>query len=515
MVNIEKFLNRNFYLFILLLPFVEFWSGNVFEFDKNILIYYIVFSLFSILLIFFFIRALSFFFDSNVGLYFSFFFYLIFKYILIKSFIGNLNLLNKFDGEISLIIILIFFMLMIKITKYLKTELISKFTIIYLFLLFSISFSKIILLNKNDLYRLNDTSFLKKHDFLKIQNPQNIYYVVLDGMTSLESFENFYKYKLKNFREFIDNENIFYSQGHTAYPNTLYNFTSFLNLDYIIDEKSDPFLDRSSMYPYTMRKHLLKNYNLAKILKKINLEFKWESATHPGNCYNYNLELCLDKSKASKIQYMRDNFYVIDAFLSSTPIFSITTRLGIYNPYDKLYDAHKFHDSIGNFLENVKKVDLENKKFFFLIHHMAPHNPFVFNKDCSKRRVNNLLNDADLDGYESSYLCALKKIIKLYTFVKKNDPNSIVIFQGDHGWNFNHDNRNALKIEYYNPYTFNMIISGNQCDTEKIINKLNMINTVRFALSCSVNKPIDLVDTKKFFTYQRDEPNYGKVFELK
>ena len=87
--------------------------------------------------------------------------------------------------------------------------------------------------------------------------------------------------------------------------------------------------------------------------------------SYPGNCYNYNIDICINKKKASKIQLIRNNFYIIDSFLSLTPIFSITTRLNIYNPYNKLYDIHKLHDSIGNLMNNLKSLDLEKKIIFF------------------------------------------------------------------------------------------------------------------------------------------------------
>ena len=511
----KNYIKDNILCFIIiLLPYVEFISANIFEFDRYTFFYFIIFSILSILIIFIFFEISLFVLRKNLKIFYSILFFLLFKYLILKNFISNYGTFKNFDGEISISILILIFLVFIRFFHQINFTVIKRFSIIYMFLLILISVYKYASINKDQVYRFTHQEFLTKEDLSNISHNRNIYYVVLDGLTSLEAFEKFYGYKLEDFRKFITKEKVFYSEGQTAYPNTLYNFSSFLNLNYIIDENSDPLTNRSLMYPYTMRENIIKNYNLIKLLNKLNFELKWEGAPAPGNCYNYNLKLCLDPSKANKIQLIRNNFYVVDTFLSSTPIFSVTTRLGIYNPYNKLYDIHKLHDSIGNFLENIKTIDLKSKNYFFLIHHMSPHNPFVYNKDCSKRKVNTLLDDRDSKGYESSYHCALKKIKELYNFVKQNDPNSIMIFQADHGWNFKGDNRNAKSAKYYNPYTFNMIISQNSCNRKEILNKINMINTARLAISCSINKPLDLLPSKKYFTYPNDSKNFGKVYEI-
>ena len=155
-----------------------------------------------------------------------------------------------------------------KFANRINYNLVEKFIIFYLLLHLIILFPKIIYINKNDFLRINKSELVNNQDYNNIKNTKNIYYVVLDGMTSIESFEKFYDFKLSDFKTFINKENLFYSEGHTAYPNTMYNFTSLLNLDYIVDEKSDPLINRSLMYPYSMRENLINNYNLLKFLKK-------------------------------------------------------------------------------------------------------------------------------------------------------------------------------------------------------------------------------------------------------
>tara|TARA_Y100000816_G_scaffold292605_1_gene289016 strand:- start:1626 stop:3179 length:1554 start_codon:yes stop_codon:yes gene_type:complete len=514
-INNNFFRKDSLHILIIFIPFFEFYSANFFEFEKHSFFYFCFFSIILIFLTFFFIKIINFIFKKNLTLTISIFFFLIFKYLLIKNIFSNFAFTKNIDGELSLLFIFMLSFLVSKFANRINYNLVEKFIIFYLLLHLIILFPKIIYINKNDFLRINKSELVNNQDFNNIKNTKNIYYVVLDGMTSIESFEEFYDFKLSDFKTFINKENLFYSEGHTAYPNTMYNFTSLLNLDYIVDEKSDPLINRSLMYPYSMRENLINNYNLLKFLKKIDFNLKWEGSAHPGNCYNYNIDICINKKKASKIQLIRNNFYIIDSFLSLTPIFSITTRLNIYNPYNKLYDIHKLHDSIGNLMNNLKSLDLEKKNYFFLIHHMSPHNPFVFKKDCSKREINSLLNDRDLEGFKESYLCALKKIEELYFFVQKYDPEAILVFQGDHGWNFNHDNRNSINIEFYNPNTFNLIVAPKKCTKDISKEYLNMINTARIVLGCSINKKIKMVPTKRFFTYPTNDKNYGKVFLIK
>lgn len=514
-------INKNFlkkdslHILIIFIPFFEFYTANFFEFEKQTFFYFCFFSIIFIILTYLIIKIINFLFKKNYTLTLSIFFFLIFKYLLIKNIFNNFTFVKNIDGELSLLTIFAISFLILKISNKINYNLIEKFFIFYLLFQTIILFPKIIYISKNDFLRINESELVNNQDFKNTKNTKNIYYVVLDGMTSIESFEEFYNYELKDFKTFITKENLFYSEGHTAYPNTIYNFTSLLNLDYIVDEKSDPLINRSLMYPYTMRESLINNYNLLKFLKIIDFTFKWEGSVHPGNCYNYNIDFCINKKKANKIELIRNNFYIIDSFLSLTPIFSVTTRLGIYNPYNKLYDIHKLHDSIGNLKDNLQNFDLDKENYFFLIHHMSPHNPFVFKKDCSRRKINSLLNDRDLEGFKESYLCALKKIEDLYFFLKNKDPEAILVFQGDHGWNFNHDNRNSINLDFYNPNTFNLIVAPKKCTNNISKEFLNMINTARLALGCSINKEIKMLPVKRFFTYPREDKNYGKVFLIK
>ena len=64
------------------------------------------------------------------------------------------------------------------------------------------------------------------------------------------------------------------------------------------------------------------------------------------------------------------------------------------------------------------------KKTFFLVHHLYPHHPYVYNEKCEKK---------DHGNYKINYNCTLLKIKDLQNFLRKNDPNSTVIFISDHG----------------------------------------------------------------------------------
>ena len=73
--------------------------------------------------------------------------------------------------------------------------------------------------------------------------------------------------------------------------------------------------------------------------------------------------------------------------------------------------------------------DYKNKNYIFFIHHFSPHEPHIFNSDCSINRSKEL----EWQGYKKSYECALKRVKELVSYINQNDPNAIVIIQSDHG----------------------------------------------------------------------------------
>ena len=79
----------------------------------------------------------------------------------------------------------------------------------------------------------------------KIKKKRNIYYVVVDAMTTLSNYEEKFEAKIDHFKEFINKYDLKYYDSVSAYTSTLTSFTSVLNLNYSYNDKSvTPLIDQ-------------------------------------------------------------------------------------------------------------------------------------------------------------------------------------------------------------------------------------------------------------------------------
>ena len=91
-----------------------------------------------------------------------------------------------------------------------------------------------------------------------------------------------------------------------------------------------------------------------------------------------------------------------------------------------------------------------------------------------------------MKGYIKNYDCALKKIDEIINFLEEKDPNAIVIFQSDHGIDYDSNIKKKTIEDPNKSKIFNLIKVPNNCKN-MLSNNIDSINSVRLALSCATN----------------------------
>ena len=309
-------------------------------------------------------------------------------------------------------------------------------------------------------------------DKLKFKK-DNIYYLILDGMQPIEDFEKFYKKNLQDYLQNVRKNGFLYLEGtESLHSNTSYSLSSMFYLNNVSEKSSKipfPVVMRSKFKPDLI-------YNL----DNLGYDFKW-IGNFFAYCPKYNLKYCLDKKKNPII----DTYLYIN-FFRQTPLIQTIINFGhIFNfDYNKNF-FFKLNNGIGRLINHLEKSDNSNEKAtFYFIHHMSPHWPYVTNKDCSYKFYE---GEKNLKGYESSYLCVLKRIDNLINYLVKFDPNAIVIFQSDHNWKLS-KNHEQDKNKIFN------LIKINDCKLTNDVNFHN-VNTLRLILSCITgNEPRYLIN---------------------
>ena len=457
----------------------------------------------------------------EVSFTFIFFVYLNFYFSNFKIFFSNY--FNQYDGEISLSFILLLTCLFYKFIF--KKKMRSVFYLFYTFLfIYNSSLISLNIVKEKNINNTNvKTTFYSKEDIKKITSSSykpNIYYLILDSMMSLETFDNNFKKDVlqKNTKILNDKNFVYVNNSVSNYTTTYLSMSALLNLDIMIDDKGPQYKNRSNFYPNT-----LKNDNgsvLINELKKIGYNFKlsgipaWNCEFNKKYCLSYNNNNnTLDK----KVYYLENphNHELNEMFLELTILGSLYSKLHSLNnkinrPLLNYYhNAHETNDVIEKFIKIHKSLNKDIKPTFFLIHHWSPHWPHIFNIDCSLKFNHLEKKDNSKDGYKDAYLCVLKKITSFINYINKNDKDAIVVIQGNHG---DLDFRNERYEDLKTTFSIFSAFKVNDSCKNKIKNVQDSINSIRFILSCPFGIENKLIEKKQYIGFYEQQKNYGKIF---
>ena len=254
----------------------------------------------------------------------------------------------------------------------------------------------------------------------------------------------------------------------------------------------------------------------------IKYKFRWKGTPH-YECEAYNLNLCLLNNNASKKKVIMDS-RVTKTFLQRSPLtqiyVKIKTILGITAP-EIFFDIKK-GDSLHVFMNKMDNFKLKNQGYFFFIHSLPPHTPYVFDSNCNikkgfefidrkktdylKKVIEN--NSIHFKAYKENYECMLKRVYEFINFINKNDPDANVIITSDHG--------HQISDYFYLMYdTFTLVKTNEKCK-KNISDNLNTPNAARLLLGCTVEQKIKMLGKKSYFVdFERGNFSIGGKLRIK
>lgn len=500
-----------YYIFsyiIILIPFLEFINANLKNFDSQIfnqlVIYFIITISFFSSLNFITIKLIK----DKPYIYIltsSFFFWLLFRFKTIRIFFGGNDFIFSAETSLTIIILLsiLFFFLINKKNIYDK----FKFFLFIFFIaqniiiiiLISLNYFKFVGANifKSNTYKKYTEHVTEPKNFfsndeiqlIKKNSNKNIYYIMFDGMTSLNMYQKLSSKKdieINNIKKkFLEKKFIYVEDSYSSYNATSTSIGSILQMQPIFEDNlnSNSQIYRDQLYPRVLRKYNFDNNkhpNLIYNLNILNYDFLWLG--HDIGCDIYNPNICVDFAPKTKILNFLNNGSILESFLENTPlmqIYIVSMKIVFGKKFSKNFYNADFTDE---FIKNYHNDNMK-KNYFYLIHNLFPYFGFIFENNCDvKKKVSTI----DLDSYIKNYNCALKKINEIIIFLEKKDPEAIVIFQAEHGVVFDDKKQKNLLTDIDRYKIFNLIKVPKKCQ-KFINNQLDNINSVRLALSCATN----------------------------
>lgn len=261
----------------------------------------------------------------------------------------------------------------------------------------------------------------------------DIFFLIYDSYTSNRVLIDRFGYSNTSLDSFLISNNFQIAKNaRSNYYLTPVSLAATLNLNYLPNIRK--YANQNDLILLSGLKNIDKNH-LFTFLKKesyqiINITVFSVDNQHPPQLIHY---------AGSK-----DRDLILMRTLENTSIKPLLNRL--FKKNLRFSDDPKAqqllnHIDLVNSSLTEKAVSPNQKPRFFFIYIAPPHSPYIFKKDGSIRK--SIINDpTDQNAYLEQLIATNNHIKMTVTRIRKQNPNAIIIIQGDHGFRFFPDSNN-------------------------------------------------------------------------
>lgn len=348
------------------------------------------------------------------------------------------------------------------------------------------------------------------------KNNPDIYYIILDRYAGPNSSKEQYNFDNKEFLNYLDEKGFYIAENSTTnYPKTFQSLGSSLNMEYInyLSDKTNGGKsgDESIVTP------LIRNSKVLEFLKNngynyIHLGSWWEPTKINKNAdylytYKYNEYLNVDEFTTG--------------FLDTTiaaPILRTIFKDPIDVSKDRRNNLHR-QTALYQFSELEKIPEIKGPKFVFA-HILLPHDPFVFDENCSPISEEQVKQNNHQKNYINQLKCTNTKITKtIDTIISKSEKKPIIILQSDEGpfpmnsplppkqgWGLASTTSLREKFPILNAYYFP------EKENTQLYDSITPVNSFRILFNSYFNQNLPLLEDKNYVF--SDDDNYYKFIEV-
>ena len=285
-------------------------------------------------------------------------------------------------------------------------------------------------------------------DTRRVPARPNIYYLIFDAYTRADILQEVFGYDNAPFISALESRGFFVaSRSYANYGFTYHSLASSLNFTYLDAVARD--VGSTSLNQEPLYRMIRENRAMAFLKSQGYRLFCFTTSFGPGEIKNVDRSLGF-KESTSEFR---------SALLGLTPLplfFDLDAG-------DSQYGAHRAH--ILDAFRVLRESPLLEGPFFFFVHLLAPHPPFVFGPDGEPVEPGYLYSTLDGNRMPGAGLAAIpdylvryraqlafinKKIIEAIEAILSRSPQPpIIILQGDHGSRafaeFDHPDASYLK----------------------------------------------------------------------
>ncbi len=291
---------------------------------------------------------------------------------------------------------------------------------------------------------------------------KNIYFVILDAMIPLKmanDYDIFTEKELSSLRQEFKRLGLkTIENSFSGYGSTQYSLASLMRLEYPYTRNL-----RDGLWPSMMYQRQLK-ITVPELSKKRKNGFVW-LGNHGAPCIERSGQPweCVHNNTIQTIMRISSTIYtnsIIELIINR--LIWTKKRLMFVHDYDTSVEGGQ--RQLKHFIKNFD-IDNQNRKNFHFIHQLSPHSPYSVNSECEESVKYIGESPEFYEGYKDSYKCVISEVLDFTDYISAKDPDSIIIFIGDHGNLLNYDIKS----------TSNRKIIPKLDDKGNVLNIFNMI----------------------------------------
>tara|TARA_Y100000590_G_scaffold24490_1_gene27817 strand:- start:7309 stop:8733 length:1425 start_codon:yes stop_codon:yes gene_type:complete len=315
----------------------------------------------------------------------------------------------------------------------------------------------------------------------------NVYHIILDEYTDNEILEKKFNYDNSAFIEFL-NKNEFHipEKMFSSYASTPMELDMILNMNYPITEGW-----ASENY------QSMNNNNVMSVFSEQGyLIIETNSMMRYKNFSDVDSRLCYDT------KFINSEF--LDQLLSKS----------IIRYFLEKHQEDTRRDTIKCTFDELNEISSKAKQPFYIFSHMyVPHPPFLFGPNGEhispdRRDISGLQSWENPDGYINQLIFATKEISIVVENIIENDPNAIIILQGDTG---TLTGTNQLSKSFDDVYREHSILFAIKISDSNDLEHISPINTYRIIFNSIFNIEYEYLEEQNF-TYD-SEGNIQNITE--
>lgn len=331
----------------------------------------------------------------------------------------------------------------------------------------------------------------------------NIYFIIADGLTGPSNYKRLTKDNYDIIGKFAEEYKFkIIKNSKSNYLGSASSIGSIFHLNYFRNENSNfETPSPTSYYPAVFFNN--NSYTLSTLINKgYKIHFS-------GSWYTY--------CRGPEIKCIEKNYFTLNRL--SLRIFS-NSFFNYLSPgwFGKNFPSilRRDVDAISPLIKTLEKKGFNQSNNFYFIHHMQPHDPWYFDNKCNHISVST--KDVS-ELYRDSVHCLIKQTSILIDVIDNNDPNSIIVLSGDHGWLLPDDALGVTEdmwdkeLLFYRSEITNLIRFPQNCQ-KWIQDSIGPLNTMRFILGCISNEKPEYL-TEYLFIPSSDYNKNGRLIKLK